>query len=286
MSPQKEINFNHPTFEDAARRVALNKGQFFFFADKEGHILRGQVQEKGLNPQCSFDRFDSTCGYGGDLTPEMIWDTTEEGVEERLAQQEEAGASEEDEVSEETALVAPDDAETIITLGQRLDIMHKVGEPIVLNDKGGIDLGVHDLQATALDLTVRIAHSITAFGAKSMEVIVTEGIVNPILYRVLKKEFNALFDDIKALMASLDASKKLSEKIANGMRQNTYMAAATLTLQFLQDNAELIEFTQLAAVTNGDFAARALWAITQAKDMERNELPSEVLKLVEKYRSR
>ncbi len=278
-----EFNLDHPTFTDAKRRLALNKGDSLFFVTDQGEILKTKVRKAGLMPECDFssgsDRLSTYIGY---LKPESIWGRTEDEARMRLQQKKQERPAEEPE--ETQALMIPDSTTAIISLEQRLDIQRSAGDAIVLNDKGGIDLS--DIQAAATDLTIRITHPISAFGVESMENIAAEGFINPILYRVLKKEFNELFGQIKNILSALNAVQTLPETVINGMRQALYMSANALTFQFLQKHAELIEFTQLATVTNGDFAARALLAIVDDGTNHLRNLPSAAQNLVDKFRPR
>ncbi|EKD94043.1 MAG: hypothetical protein ACD_28C00003G0004 [uncultured bacterium] len=167
---------------------------------------------------------------------------------------------------------------------KRLELQRAAGTAILVNEKGGIDLS--DLQATAMDVTVRLAHPIGSFGIKSMDQIVSKGFIDPILYRVLKKEWDELFDQINSLLSALNALQSLPEAVVNNMRQGLYMSATALTMQFLENHAELIEFTQLATVTHGDFPARALMAIVDDGKRSLGDLPEKAQALVERFRRR
>ena len=57
-------------------------------------------------------------------------------------------------------------------------------------------------------------------------------------------------------------------------------------MQFLENHAELIEFTQLATVTHGDFPARALMAIVDDGKRSLGDLPEKAQALVERFRRR
>ncbi|MEK7126486.1 MAG: hypothetical protein AAB848_00110 [Patescibacteria group bacterium] len=277
-----EFNFDHPTFADANRRLELKQDDSLFFVNDKGCILKASVRKVGLMPECNFSRADTLSTHIGCLESGMIWGRTEDEVRERLQQKKQeqsAGGSEETQV-----LMISDSTTAIISLEQRLDIQRSAGDAIVLNDKGGIDMS--DIQAAATDLTIRIAHPISAFGVESMEYIAAEGFINPILYRVLEGEFNELFGQIKNILSALDAVQALPETVVNGMRQALYMSANALTFQFLQRHAELIEFTQLATVTNGDFAARALLAIVNDGTNRLKDLPPAAQYLVDKFRVR
>ncbi|KKQ71634.1 MAG: hypothetical protein UT33_C0008G0052 [Candidatus Peregrinibacteria bacterium GW2011_GWC2_39_14] len=287
-----------PQFEDAKRRAALKEGdRFFFFKEGKkpgegGEILKGSVRESGLSPFCNLSYGGGMSGdYGGYLKPGTIWGLTEEEVKAKLA---EKRVSEQGVVapSESSELVVPAEtsgAITAISVEKRLDIQKTTGAAIILNDKGGIDLR-GDIAATAMDLTIRIAHPISAFGAERAEDLAKEGFIDPILYRALKPEFDKLFDSIKKMLAALEGMSGLPEPALNGMRQALYMTANALTLKFLQDNAELIEFTQLATVTNGDHAARALEAIFDGIDGEGQahfrDLPPSVQRFIRRFSER
>lgn len=284
MSGLEKSMLDHPIFEEAKRRLALKERESIFFVDSNGEIEKAQIRKSGLTPSADFPQgrqYSST--YVGTLRPGVIWGKTEDDVRERISQQESKNQA--IKALEGThALAIPESTVGVIMAEKRLEMQRAAGSSIILNDKGGIDLS--DISSTALDVTVRIAHPISAFGVKSMEAIVSEGFIHPILYRVLKEEFDELFSQINALVEALNALKTLPEAALNAMRQALYMSANELTVQFLMTHAELIEFTQLAAVRNGDFAARALFAILDDGKRHREDFPTRVQYFIEKFRPR